>query len=575
MHLPTLPRLLVSVVLAAASVAAQAVEGARLRVAIPEPHLRRIDVEVVIHHAPRGETLFRFPDVLPGRTVRDEPGAWIDDVSVDDGDAPLPWRRTALGTIAVTTGAKDPVRLRFRRRLDRDARSVFDVGTGHASFLGGAVFPACDGVDGPVVVEIAAPTAWATATTLAKDGATRARATSFDEVAAARFLVGTGETWTPDTVATVFHLVGAGASGDATTSFVAAVGRLVAEAERRLGVPSPAFIAVVGGPEAGAASIHVSSGAVEVRGPARFGDATDRDRLLRDVARGLGRRALPTVPGTETSSERWFLEGATEHLADLLLAGTSESDSRFTECLADRLRRDTASPRARMLPPARASELAFDRGRRGADAPGNDLAVRGGLLVLALDLHVRAGGSSGLPDVLRALRDTDGPKVFDRRRLVAAFDRIAPKALPADFFARHVDGTEPVDLKPLLASIGFELESTNGTTARLGAATRDFTVTGFDDDSPLRLAGASEGDRLVGIGTSVLGERGAESVEQVLARHRPGDVVTVTWRSADGRVTQKAVRATGAPPTFRVEPAPVVDEATARRKASFLRGATP
>ncbi len=571
----TFPRLLVSLVLAAASVAAQAVEGARLRVAIPEPHLRRIDVEVVIHHAPRGETIFRFADVLPGRAVRDEPGAWIDDVSADDGDAPLPWRRTALGTIAVTTGAKEPVRLRFRRRLDRDAPGAFDVGPRHASFLGSAVFPTCEGVGGPVVVEIAAPTTWSTATTLAKDGAMRARAASFDDVAIARFLVGTPETWTPDAVPTAVHLVGDRLSGDATPPFVTAVGKLVTEAERRLGVASPIFIAVVVGPDAGTASVHATPGAVEVRGPSGFVETPDRERLLRDVARGLVRRALPIVPGSETSSERWFLDGTTEHLADLLLAGVSESDGRFAASLEERLRRDAASPRSRALPPARASELAFDRERRGADAPGADLAVQGGLLVLALDLHVRAGGPSGLPDVLRALRGTDAPKTFDRRRLVAAFDRIAPKALPADFFARHVDGSEPVNLEPLLATIGFDLASTKDASARLGATTRDFTVTGFDDDSPLRLAGASEGDRIVGIGTSVLGERGAESVEQVLARHRPGDIVTVTWRSADGRVTQKAVRATGMPPTFRVEPTPLVDEATARRKASFLRGTTP
>lgn len=579
----TLSRLFAIALLAAAPVVGQTADALRLRIAVPEPHLGRIDVEVLVPRAPSGDVTFRFPEVLPGRLERDDPGAWIDDVTADADGESLPWRRTALGTLVVSRTTTGDVRLRYRRRVAAESLSVFEVDRLRVAFLGAAVFPSCDGVDGPVGVEASLPTPWAFTTSLAKDGAMRARGSTFAAVAEARFLLGVPESWTPDGISTTIHVTKDRPAPEVAAPFIDAVRRLIVVAEQRLKVPAPDSIAIALSADATSdVGVHASRTSLLLRRVGRWDDPATRTLVLRDVARGLASRALaPLAPRTaspqRTTSIFWFTEGAAEHLADLLVASLGDADTRFAADVAARLRDAAADPSAMRLSPARASELVFDRARRGREAPGCDIGRRGAPLALALDLLLRrASAKVGLFELVTLLAEGAGASGVDTRTLQAACDRLAPRAVPADFFARHIEAAEPIDLAPLLASVGFELVAPpDDASARLGVTLREATVVGFSGDSPLRNAGASEGDRIIGIGTSMLGEPGAETVEQVLARHRPGDVVTVTWRTPDGRVAQKAIRAVGAPPAWRVEVRLSLDADTARRRAALFGGDLP
>lgn len=160
----------------------------------------------------------------------------------------------------------------------------------------------------------------------------------------------------------------------------------------------------------------------------------------------------------------WIAEGATDYYGDLLLvrAGLRTPDKYLEE-----LGKDIDAHRRR---PGRevqsVAEASFDAwvtfNQPTADAANSTVSIyREGLLAtLALDLSVRrqSDGRRSFDDVLRLLyrRFPLGGPGYSTRDVLAALREVSGQDY-GDFFARHIEGVEPLPLEELLALAGIEL----------------------------------------------------------------------------------------------------------------------
>lgn len=103
------------------------------------------------------------------------------------------------------------------------------------------------------------------------------------------------------------------------------------------------------------------------------------------------------------------------------------------------------------------------------------------------------------------------------------------------FFDQYVRGREAPDFRLLLESVGIELKAARPGTAWIGPLNMRFgdgvvTMLGTPLlDTPLSDVGIDRGDRITSIDGVTL--TGRSDLVGVLARHRPGDAVTVRFES--------------------------------------------
>lgn len=157
--------------------------------------------------------------------------------------------------------------------------------------------------------------------------------------------------------------------------------------------------------------------------------------------------------------------------------------------------------------------------------------AKGALAALALDLTLRreTRGSVALDDVMRTLWQRFGQSGIgvgddDIQRLAEELSRVNLKR----FFAESIHGTRDLPLKKLLAPFGVSLAWENAQTPSLGVKTategNELKLATVYDGGPAQQAGLSAGDVLVAIdGLRVT----AKNLDQMLARKKPGDTLTV------------------------------------------------
>ncbi len=556
----------------------------RCRVAIPDPHLGRVDVEVLIPNAAAGETRLAFPERLDGRLTRDNPAAWVTDLIADDGNNPLPVTRRSLREVVVNRTTPGDIRLRYRRTKCLGSESVFDVRADGASWIGAALFPTMVERTSPVSVEVSAPHGWTASASIPGEGAFRWMAPNGSVLDASRFHVGKFEEWRSEGKPWSLVVVAdrpLAALGEPTLKFVTA---LVNQADRTLS-PVPltgiSLHVLPDGPDR--PETLVSGSSIDVRVKGRIDESTVRTQALAALARGLVRLRIPgksapegwrtsTTPSDPATSLAWFTEGAADWIGTLIairaevLPESGLSDFLAARLEADARNRSTSSAREQ-------SELMFDRARRPSPSLTPDPAIRGSLLAASIDLALRRAteGARGLEDVMISLVTSTSSTTFNESKLLHALDGVDSRAVSAAWFSTFVHGSARLDLTEGLASVGFELDTTEtGGRASLGVTVSGATMKSLTADSPLRLAGAREGDTLVGIGTSLLGDPNSESIEEILSRKRPGDIITVTWRRPDGTVAQKLVRTNAPLLRFRIGSSPEPSEDIRALKRKFI-----
>lgn len=243
----------------------------------------------------------------------------------------------------------------------------------------------------------------------------------------------------------------------------------------------------------------------------------------------------------------WLSEGVTLYYAGELLrrAGLVSATQPVNDRLVNLLQRYYANPAVRRVSPAAAS-LAFGDSRiANANATGGYYS-QGELLGFELEALVRDSteGSRGLDDVMRALfaRSTAlGASGFTQRDVMTVANGVCRCRLDA-FFARQVQGGEPIDLSPVFRRLGVRavIDSIPATDsagralpdlrldADVDAANGRVIALGTNPYTVWAKAGLRRGDRLVrfvGRDTVAIGTIG--DLRRAQARFAIGDTVTL------------------------------------------------
>jgi predicted metalloprotease with PDZ domain len=170
----------------------------------------------------------------------------------------------------------------------------------------------------------------------------------------------------------------------------------------------------------------------------------------------------------------WVMEGVTSYYGERSLVGSGIwSVERYLQHLENEIRVLESLPARQHLSLSQAS---FD-GWLSDPAQMHDhpnayfsFYNKGELVAALLDLTMRraTNGERGLDDVMRILWEEYGKS---RRGLEEdAMERIVARVADVgDFFARYVDGTEPLPYAELFAAAGVAFASTPGSTTALGA----------------------------------------------------------------------------------------------------------
>lgn len=278
----------------------------------------------------------------------------------------------------------------------------------------------------------------------------------------------------------------------------------------------------------------------------------------------------------DMSGELWLAEGFTSYYGNLVMARAGLlSREELLDSMAGSINAATLSPGTRFRSAVQMSRLAPFVDAATANEPTYwtntflSYYTYGSAIALGLDLTLRArsDGTITLDDFMREMwvrhgepQVSDPPAIARPYTIADARDALAAvsgdAAFAADFFARHIEGTEAIDYAPLLERAGLRLQPAAPDEAWLGATVEErggelviARPTAFG--SPAYEAGLDLSDAVLTIGGHPLTNMSA--FRQVLAQHRPGDTVEVRFRRRDGSTGTTGVRL-GANPAIRVVP---------------------
>ena len=225
----------------------------------------------------------------------------------------------------------------------------------------------------------------------------------------------------------------------------------------------------------------------------------------------------------------WAMEGLTSYYGDLaLVRGGVWSVARYVEHLRKEIETLEALPARLHLPLSQAS---FDSWLSDP-AQMHDHAnawysfyTKGELVSVLLDLTIRRAteGAKSLDDVLLLLWEQ---RILEEDALERAVARVADVG---DFFARYVDGVDPLPYAELLATAGIEFTSQTRDGASLGAKLKSTTIESAIRGGAGMDAGLLPGDELLSLdgtriadeaslATALRGLRIGESAELLIAR---------------------------------------------------------
>lgn len=231
----------------------------------------------------------------------------------------------------------------------------------------------------------------------------------------------------------------------------------------------------------------------------------------------------------------WAFEGFTSYYDDLALlrSGVIELND-WLELTAKTISNVERSPGRRQQTLAESSFDAWTKFYRPDENTPNSVVsyyAKGALVALALDLTLRrkTHGKISLDDIMRALWQRHGKTGIgvadnDIRLLSEEISGINLRR----FFADAVHGTAELPLKKLLAHFAIKLHWEPAKVPSLGIKTtsenNDLKLATVYSQGAAQAAGLSAGDILLAIdGLRVT----PASIDRQLARHQPGDIITV------------------------------------------------
>lgn len=231
----------------------------------------------------------------------------------------------------------------------------------------------------------------------------------------------------------------------------------------------------------------------------------------------------------------WVMEGVTSYYGDLMLQRSGLwSEAQYLEHLAKEIVTLESMPARRHLSLSQASFdgwLAEPAQQHDRGNAAYSFYNKGELVAALLDLTIRAvsGGAKSLDDVMRLLWSEYG---LTRRGLEEdGFERaVARVADVGDFFARYVDGTDPLPYAEVFGCAGIRCEITRSDKHTLGATFRvgSSVFQSVHRDGAAFDAGAMPGDELLAIsGARVTSESEADTLLRGVAEGERVEMLVV------------------------------------------------
>ncbi len=282
----------------------------------------------------------------------------------------------------------------------------------------------------------------------------------------------------------------------------------------------------------------------------------------------------------------WAFEGFTSYYDDLLLARAGLlSEAQYLGTLADTM--TTVQQRTGRLKQS-VADSSFDAWikyyRQDENAPNSIVSYyqKGALVALALDLAIRAGTKHkrSLDDVMRhlwqqwkAAQAAGVPYAgVAEDGILAAAEEVTGLKL-ARSLREWTEGTRDPDFARLLAPFGVSLDTRPALDsphfAMLGVklAAGETKIAHVFDSTPAQEAGLSGGDVLIALDNLRIG---ADTLDKLLTRYRPGDVVELHAFRRDELMRFSARLASKAPPKVSLTVNAKASAATARARARWL-----
>jgi predicted metalloprotease with PDZ domain len=235
----------------------------------------------------------------------------------------------------------------------------------------------------------------------------------------------------------------------------------------------------------------------------------------------------------------WFYEGFTSYYGDRILyrAGLTSSLDNPAAIAANW----ESIPGDRNQSPADASFNAWIHLYRSDESSDNyrsNYYLTGSVIANLVELEIanRTAGAKGLDDLMRYIweQTRDRGAEFDSEAIRAACEAVAGGSF-REFFDRYVFGTEAIPFAEYFRLAGYDLvidtaatqaQNQRGFLGVSGSESGDgLQIVGVVRGSPAWHAGINYGDIIVSVGGTRV--TGSQSFTQAVARHRPGQTVTV------------------------------------------------
>jgi predicted metalloprotease with PDZ domain len=263
---------------------------------------------------------------------------------------------------------------------------------------------------------------------------------------------------------------------------------------------------------------------------------------------------------SDMSHELWFAEGFTQYYGELLvLRAGFGADSEYVQgTLASLINTKMNTPGARGYSPVEASRMAVfvDAGvsvdRTNYPNMYSSYYPYGGAIALALDLELRGHFKKTLDDYMGAVWKKFGkPEIpYTVPGLEDALASLTgDKKFANDFFAKYIDGHEPIDYNALLAPAGYTIQLAAPGKAWIGNP-RFLEKDGLSIASntlrgtPLYEAGLDIDDKIVSLDNQPVATQ--TDLARVLDAHHPGDRLSIAYRHHE-EVREAAIQARESP----------------------------
>jgi len=527
----------------------------RYTVSVPEPHTQLATFKLVVDAAEAGPLDVHMPTWRPGRYVMLDPAGTVRRFAArDKAGNPIPWRKTRRSTWTIDVPAPGPVTIEYELFANNISDRTRHVDDTHGFFSGSGVFMYTDAHRGrPCEVTLEIPTGWDVASGLDPvDGNPRVlRAADYDILVDSPIECGLFERFTFD-IRGVPHEVtfwgDAPLGGEVTIERIAEDFGAIVESQADLfgEIPYERYVFIIhAGEGLGGGTEHWNSTVMQAR-PERFLEQDEYERFLGLASHEIFhvwnvKRLRPAglVPydyqDENLTSLLWVAEGTTSYYDDLTLVRTGLID---VDTYLSGLERSIAGYRAnpgRLIQPLSHSSTdswtRFNTGGSDRDNSTVSFYRKGALVSMLLDMRIRAqtGDASSLDDLMRDIYERYPLEAggFTPEDFAAAVDR-AGGGPAAAFFGDYVDGLAELPLENALLRCGIELtrEDEENSEPWIGLRLSGTEVRSARADGPAYAAGLINGDEIVAID----GRRfRAGGMDDVLARHEPGDTVEVTF----------------------------------------------